>query len=83
MPGNTLLLDAYVPAPAAPPTGGGPVTPGPYSQASVQPVGTAPMTGGHNATLHVAAWGLFWLGVIALMHKWGFHLLSVGRIGRG
>lgn len=87
MPGPTSLLDGYAPAsPAPPPTGGGPVTPGRYSQATVgttQPVGTAPITGTHNTPLHVAAWGLGSLAFIILMHKWGFRLVSVGRYGGG
>lgn len=82
MPGPTTLLDGIAPASPPPPTGGGPVTPGPYSQAVIGPaVGTAPLTGTHNATLHVAVYGLGWLGVILLMHKWGFRLVSVGRYG--
>ena len=87
MPGPTSLLDGYAPAsPAPPPTGGGAVTPGRYSQASVgalAPVGTAPITGSHNTSLHVAMWGLGSLGFIILMHKWGFRLVSVGRYGGG
>jgi len=86
MPGPTSLLDGYAPASPPPPTGGGNVTPGPYSQAVVgtgQPVGTAPMTGSHNTVLHVAVWGLGSLGFIILMHKWGFRLVSVGRYGGG
>ena len=69
---------------APPPTGGGNVTPGPYSQGIVgtgQPVGTAPLAGDHNTVLHVAGWGLAALALIVIMHKSGFHLVSVGRYG--
>jgi hypothetical protein len=81
------LLDYSVNvASPAPPTGGGPVTPGPYSQASIgngQPVGTAPLAGSHNTPLHIAAWGLGGAAVIVLMHRWGFRLVSVGRYAGG
>lgn len=86
------LLDYTVPASPPPPTGGGPIAPGPYSQltASAQisaggtagaPVGTPPLTGVHNSSLHVALWGVGALGIILLMHTWGFRLVSVGRYG--
>lgn len=72
-----------------PPTGGGPITPGPYSQplfasagsTAGAPVGTGPLTGVHNSSLHVAVWGIGSLAFIVLMHKWGFRLVSVGRYG--
>lgn len=84
------LLDYVAGAPVAPapPTGGGPVTPGPYGQPlnysagnTTGPVGTAPLTGTHNTSLHVAAWGIGALALIVLMHQWGFHLVSVGKFG--
>jgi len=79
------LLDYTVNTSApAPPTGGGPVVPGPYSQASITAgaqVGTAPVTGAHNTILHCAGWGLAALGLLVLMHRSGFHLISVGRYG--
>lgn len=84
MPGPSSLLDGYAPAsPSPPPTGGGQITPGPTSQGSVAPVGTAPLSGTHNQVLHVAAFGIAMLGVVMLMHKWGFHLVSVGKYGGG
>lgn len=88
MPGNSILLDGLAPAnPSPPPTGGGNVTPGPYSQASIATgsptVGTAPLAGSHNAILHVAAIGLLSAAGIIVMHKLGFHLISVGRYRGG
>lgn len=84
---NAALLDGLVNAGSPPPpTGGGPVTPGRYSQATVSagsPVGTAPLTAVHNTPLHIAIFGLGAIGVVVIMHKWGFHLVSAGRYGGG
>lgn len=91
MPGPTSILDGVVNTSAPAPTGGGSVTPGPYSQATTgrayalpslgQQVGTAPLSGTHNTSLHVAGWGIGSLALIILMHKWGFRLVSVGKYG--
>jgi len=89
MPGPTSILDGVVNTSSPPPTGGGSVTIGPYSQATTgrvysQPslaVGTAPLAGTHNTSLHVAGWGIASLALIVVMHKWGFRLVSVGKYG--
>ena len=79
------LLDYTAPATPVPaPTGGGNVQAGRYSQATITagaPVGTAPATGVHNTILHCVMWGGAGLLGLVLMHRAGFHLLSVGRYG--
>lgn len=82
MPGPGTIADYTVNTSSnPPPTGGTPAAAGSQRYSGFQPVGTAPITGTHNTILHVAAWGIFWLGVAILVRKNGARLVSVGPYG--
>lgn len=87
------LMDSWLaaPDPGPPPTGsdggatrGADMGPTPQGNAAAADlVGRPPLTGTHNAPLHVALLGLVALGVIILLRRAGFRFAVVGRVSAG